>query len=38
MIHRMIDRISDLRINKSREFFKIMPEEAYEIFSDIKVL
>ncbi len=36
MIHRMIDRISDLRINKSREFFKIMPEEAYEIFADIK--
>lgn len=36
MIHRMIDRISDLRINKNREFFKILPEEAYEIFSDIK--
>lgn len=36
MIHRMIDRISDLRINKSREFFKILPEEAYEIFLDIK--
>lgn len=38
LIHRSIDRISDLRINKSREFFKITPEEAYEIFSDIKEL
>jgi hypothetical protein len=38
LIHRSIDRISDLRINKSREFFKITPEEAYEIFYDIKEL
>ncbi len=38
MIHRSIDRISDLRINKSREFFNIAPEEAYEILADIKDL
>ena len=38
LIHRSIDRISDLRISKSREFFKITPEEAYEIFYDIKEL
>lgn len=38
MIHKMIDRISDLRINKSREFFNIPPEDAYEILSDIKDL
>ena len=29
MIHRSIDRISDLRINKGREFFNIAPESAY---------
>lgn len=38
MIHRSIDRISDLRINKSREFFNIAPEKAYEILCDIKDL
>ena len=38
MIHKMIDRISDLRINKSREFFNIPPEDSYEILSDIKDL
>lgn len=38
MIHRSIDRISDLRINKSREFFNIAPESAYEILADIKQL
>ena len=37
-IHKMIDRISDLRINKSREFFNISPEDAYEILVDIKEL
>ena len=29
MIHRSIDRISDLRINKGRGFFNIAPESAY---------
>jgi len=38
MIHRSIDRISDLRINKSREFFNIAPEDAYQILADIKDL
>jgi len=38
MIHRSIDRISDLRINKSREFFNIAPDKAYEILCDIKDL
>lgn len=38
MIHKMIDRISDLRINKSREFFNISPEDAYDILADIKAL
>ena len=38
MIHKMIDRISDLRINKSREFFNISPADAYDILADIKEL
>lgn len=38
LIHRSIDRISDLRINKSREFFNISPSKAYEILYDIKEL
>ena len=29
MIHRSIDRISDLRSNKRPEFFNIAPESAY---------
>lgn len=38
MIHRSIDRISNLRINKNREFFNIAPEDAYELLLDIKEL
>ena len=38
LIHRSIDRISDLRINASREFFNIPPQKAYEILLDIKAL
>jgi hypothetical protein len=38
LIHRSIDRISDLRINKGREFFNIAPEKTYEILCDIKDL
>lgn len=38
MIHKSIDRISNLRINKSREFFNIAPEKAYDILCDIKEL
>ncbi|VEU61300.1 Uncharacterised protein (plasmid) [Mycoplasmopsis fermentans] len=38
MIHKSIDRISKLRINKNREFFNIPPEKAYDILLDIKEL
>jgi len=38
LIHRSIDRISDLRINKNREFFNIAPDKAYEILVDISLL
>lgn len=38
MIHRSIDRITNLRIAANREFFNIAPEKAFEILSDIKEL
>lgn len=38
MIHRSIDRLTDLRINKNREFFNIPPEKVYDILNDIKEL
>ncbi len=38
MIHNFIDKISDLRINKRREFFNIAPEVIYDILVSIKDL
>lgn len=38
LIHKMIDRISDLRITKNREFFNIPPRKAYEILEDVRDL
>jgi len=38
LIHKSIDRISNLRISPSREFFNIPPEKAYEIFLDIATM
>lgn len=38
MIHNFIDKISDLRINKRREFFNIAPEVIYDILISIKEL
>ncbi|MCK9289410.1 MAG: GIY-YIG nuclease family protein [Bacteroidales bacterium] len=38
MIHNFIDKISDLRINKRREFFNISPEDIYDILVNIKEL
>ena len=35
MLHRMIDRISKLRIAANREFFNIAPEIVYEILLDV---
>ncbi|HPL55841.1 MAG TPA: GIY-YIG nuclease family protein [Bacilli bacterium] len=35
MLHRMIDRISNLRIAANREFFNIAPETVYEILLDV---
>lgn len=38
LIHRSIDRISNLRIASNREFFNIAPEKAYEILCDVALL
>jgi len=38
LIHKSIDRISNLRISPNREFFNIPPEKAYEIFLDIATM
>lgn len=35
MVHRQIDRLTDLRIRKTREFFNIRPEVALDILMDI---
>lgn len=35
LVHRSIERFTKLRIRDNREFFKIHPEEALEIFRDI---
>jgi hypothetical protein len=38
MIHKSIDRLTDLRINKQREFFNISPDVAYDILMDVSTL
>lgn len=35
LVHKTIDRLTDLRIRQNREFFNISPEEALDIFRDI---
>lgn len=35
LIHKTIDRLSDLRIRQNREFFNICPEVAFDILTDI---
>lgn len=35
LVHKMIDRLTDLRIRQNREFFNVAPEMALEIFHDI---
>ena len=36
LIHKMIDRLTNKRIRKSREFFNIEPEVALEILRDVR--
>lgn len=35
LIHRYIERFTNLRIRDNREFFNVQPEEALEIFRDV---
>src|SRR5574344_2820888 len=35
LIHKTIDRLTDMRIRQTREFFNIKPAEALSIFRDI---
>ena len=35
LVHKMIDRLTDLRIRQNREFFNVSPQMALEIFNDI---
>ena len=38
LVHRYIERFTNLRIEKKREFFNVKPEEALEIFKDVSLL
>lgn len=35
LVHKTIDRLTDLRIRQNREFFNVKPEVALDIFKDI---
>ncbi|MDE5876889.1 MAG: GIY-YIG nuclease family protein [Muribaculaceae bacterium] len=35
LVHKTIDRLTDLRIRQNREFFNVSPQMALEIFKDI---
>ncbi|MCR4620379.1 MAG: GIY-YIG nuclease family protein [Paludibacteraceae bacterium] len=35
LVHKMIDRLTDLRIRQNREFFNVSPQIALDIFRDI---
>ncbi len=38
LVHRYIERFTNLRIEKKREFFNVKPEDALEIFKDVSLL
>lgn len=38
LVHRYIERFTNLRIEKKREFFNVKPEDALEIFKDVALL
>ena len=35
LVHKTIDRLTDLRIRQNREFFNVAPQVALDIFQDI---
>ena len=38
LIHRYIERFTNLRIRDNREFFNVSPEEALDIFKEVALL
>ena len=38
LVHRYIERFTNLRVRNNREFFNVKPEEALEIFRDVSML
>lgn len=38
LVHKTIDRLTDLRIRQNREFFNVSPQMALEIFRDIAMM
>lgn len=38
LVHRYIERFTNLRIRNNREFFNVKPEEALEIFKEVAML
>ena len=38
LVHRYIERFTNLRIRNNREFFNVQPEEALEIFKEVATL
>ena len=38
LIHRYIERFTNLRIRNNREFFNVSPEEALDIFKEVALL
>ena len=38
LVHKYIERFTNLRIRSNREFFNVKPEEALEIFKDVAML
>ena len=37
LVHKTIDRLTDLRIRQNREFFNVAPQVAFDIFRDIAI-
>jgi len=38
LVHKYIERFTNLRIRNNREFFNVKPEEAFEIFKDVSMV
>ena len=38
LVHRILTKLTRSRVNMKREFFKIKPEEAYEVLRDVSIV